>query len=72
MGMKSSASEVLNLNACRNFRWRLIDLEFFLCMWARFTDLGIIWVEMVTKVIGAKEIIRERVRERASHKTRGL
>lgn len=68
MRIRSSPSEMLSLNACRTFGWRLIDLEFFLDIWARVTDLEIIRVEMVTKVIGAKENIRER----ASHKTRGL
>lgn len=42
LGIRSSASKVLSLNACRTFRWRIIDLEFFLDIWARVTDLGII------------------------------
>lgn len=74
MGIRSSASDMLSLNACRTFRCRcpvgdwLTDLEFFLDTWARVTYLGIIRVEMVSKVIEAKETIRET----ASQKTRGL
>lgn len=67
LGVRSSASDMLSLNACRTFRWRLIDPEFFLDIWARVTVLGIIRVEMVTKVIGAKETIRETAR----HKNKG-